>query len=45
MEREHTREDMIRAVRQMQDYILANVRDKISVQDLARAAGYSAWHA
>ena len=45
MEREHTREDMIRAVRQMQDYILANLRDKISVNDLARAAGYSAWHA
>ena len=45
MEREHTREDMIRAVRQMQDYILANVREKISAGDLARAAGYSAWHA
>ena len=45
MEREHTREDMVRAVRQMQDYILANVRDKISVNDLARAAGYSVWHA
>lgn len=45
MEREHTREDMIRAVRQMQDYILANAREKISANDLARAAGYSAWHA
>lgn len=45
MEREHTREDMIRAVRRMQDYILANVQEKISAGDLARAAGYSAWHA
>ena len=45
MEREHTREDMVRAVRHMQDYILSNVRDKISVNDLARAAGYSVWHA
>lgn len=41
MEREHTKEDMIRAVRHMQDYILANVRDEISVNNLARAAGYS----
>ncbi len=45
MEREHTREDMIRAVRQMQDYILMNVQKQISAKDLARAAGYSAWHA
>ncbi|HWP69434.1 MAG TPA: helix-turn-helix domain-containing protein, partial [Rectinemataceae bacterium] len=45
MEREHTREDMVRAVRHMQDYILLNVRDKISANDLARAAGYSVWHA
>jgi len=45
MEREHTRQDMIRAVRRMQDYILARVQEKISAGDLARAAGYSAWHA
>ncbi len=45
MEREHTREDMIRAVRHMQDYILSNVREKISATDLGRAAGYSVWHA
>jgi len=45
VEREHTREDMTRAVRQMQDYIIANVQDKITLRDLSRAAGYSAWHA
>jgi len=45
MEREHTREDMVWAVRRMQNYILANVQQPITAGDLARAAGYSAWHA
>ena len=45
MEREFTKSDMTRAVRRMQDYILAHEREKITAADLAGAAGYSAWHA
>ena len=45
MEREHTREDMTAAVRRMQDYILDHLHGRISLADLARAAGYSPWHA
>ncbi len=45
MEREYTRNDITLAVRKMQDYILSHVHEKISANDLAYAAGYSAWHA
>jgi AraC-like DNA-binding protein len=45
MERECTKKDMILAVRRMQDYISAHVQEKITANDLADAAGYSAWHA
>lgn len=45
VEREYTRQDMTRAVRQMQDYILTHVHKKIAAKDLACAAGYSPWHA
>jgi AraC-like DNA-binding protein len=45
VEREHTKEDAIAAVRRMQDYIAVHYRDPITLSDLASAAGYSAWHA
>jgi AraC family transcriptional regulator len=45
VEREYTRQDMTRAVRQMQDYIRTHVHKKIAAEDLACAAGYSPWHA
>lgn len=45
MEREHTREDAVAAVRRMQDWIQTHLREPITQADLARAAGYSAWHA
>jgi AraC-like DNA-binding protein len=45
MEREFTKSDMTRAVRRMQDYILAHAQEKITAADIADAAGYSAWHA
>lgn len=45
MEREHTRADACAAVRRMQEYIRTHLDEPISQNDLARAAGYSPWHA
>lgn len=33
------------AVRAMQDYISEHIRDEITIEDLAMAAGFSPWHA
>ena len=33
------------AVQRMQDHIYANIHSKITLKDLANAAGYSQWHA
>lgn len=38
-------QDKIRAVQRMQDYIAAHLQDGISLEQLARAAAYSPWHA
>lgn len=36
--------EKISAVQRMQDYIEEHITDPISLQMLARAAGYSPWH-
>ena len=37
--------DIVDSVQRMQDYIEAHIQDPITLSDLARAAGYSQWHA
>lgn len=37
--------EKINAVRRMQDYIMAHYQEEITLQDLAKAALYSPWHA
>ena len=37
--------EKINAVQRMQDYILAHYQEEITLQDLAKAAMYSPWHA
>lgn len=37
--------DVVDSVQRMQDYIEAHIQDPITLSDLARAAGYSQWHA
>lgn len=37
--------EKVKAVQRMQDYIAAHYREEISLQDLAKAAIYSPWHA
>ena len=37
--------DVVDGVQRMQDYIEAHIQDPITLSDLARAAGYSQWHA
>ncbi len=37
--------EKIEAVQRMQEYILAHYQEEITLQDLARAALYSPWHA
>ena len=37
--------DVVDSVQRMQDYIEAHIQDPITLSELARAAGYSQWHA
>lgn len=37
--------DVVDGVQRMQDYIEEHIQDPITLSDLARAAGYSQWHA
>ena len=37
--------DVVDGVQRMQDYIEAHIQDPITLSELARAAGYSQWHA
>jgi AraC-like DNA-binding protein len=37
--------EKIKAVQRMQDYIMAHYKEEITLQDLAKAAMYSPWHA
>ena len=37
--------EKINAVQRMQDYIMAHYQEEITLQDLAKAAMYSPWHA
>mgnify|MGYP000920932363 FL=1 len=37
--------DIVDSVQRMQDYIEEHIQDPITLSDLARAAGYSQWHA
>lgn len=39
------KEDIVRAVQKMEDYIELHIHDKISLFDLAQEAGYSPWYA
>lgn len=38
-------QEAIQAVQRMQDYIESHLQDPVSLKDLARASGYSPWHA
>jgi len=38
------REEMVRAVRRMQEYIDSHLNEPITLSQLAKAAGYSPWH-
>ena len=39
------RREIIEAVQRMQDHMDANITSPVTLSDLAKAAGYSQWHA